>query len=94
MRDSLRRGGFFVDYLAIDKCVTERSSKNGRHQTLFRFPNGYGASVISGDYIRKFEIAVLDGEELCYTTEITDDVIAGLSVEGVYKILDNIKNLC
>ena len=39
-------------------------------------------------------VAVLDGEELCYTTSVTDDVIAGLSVEGVYKILDKIKNLC
>ena len=93
MRDSLRRGGFFVDYLAIDKCVTERSSKNGRHQTLFRFPNGYGASVISGDYIRKFEIAVLQGGELCYTTPITNDVIAGLEAFEVYDYLDRSRKL-
>ena len=65
-----------------------------KNQTKYSFPNGYGASVISGEGIRQFEVAVLDGEELCYTTEITDDVIAGLSVEGVYKILDKIKNLC
>ena len=63
-------------------------------QRVYQFPNGYGASVISGEGIRQFEVAVLDGEELCYTTEITDDVIAGLSVEGVYKVLDKIKNLC
>tara|TARA_Y100000004_G_C8722929_1_gene330895 strand:+ start:203 stop:484 length:282 start_codon:yes stop_codon:yes gene_type:complete len=93
MKDNLRRGGFFVDYLGIDKCITERSSKNGRHQTLFRFPNGYGASVISGDYIRKFEIAVLEGEELCYTTPITNDVIAGLEAFEVYDYLDRIRKL-
>ena len=80
--------------LALDSFVTEKNSYYGKNQTKYSFPNGYGASVISGEGIRQFEVAVLDGEELCYTTEITDDVIAGLSVEGVYKILDKIKNLC
>jgi hypothetical protein len=80
--------------IALDSFVTEKNSYYGKNQTKYSFPNGYGASVISGEGIRQFEVAVLDGEELCYTTEITDDVIAGLSVEGVYKILDKIKNLC
>ena len=80
--------------IALDCFVVEKNSYYGKNQTKFSFPNGYGASGISGEGINRFEIAVLDGEELCYTTEITDDVIAGLSVEGVYKILDKIKNLC
>jgi hypothetical protein len=80
--------------IALDSFVTEKNNYYGKNQTKYSFPNGYGASVISGEGIRQFEIAVLDGEELCYTTEITDDVIAGLSVEGVYKVLDKIKNLC
>jgi hypothetical protein len=80
--------------ISLDSFVTEKNSYYGKNQTKYSFPNGYGASVISGEGINRFEIAVLDGEELCYTTEITDDVIAGLSVEGVYKILDKIKNLC
>ena len=78
----------------IDVFVSEKNTYYGKNQTKYSFPNGYGASVISGEGIRQFEIAVLDGEELCYTTSVTDDVIAGLSVEGVYKILDKIKNLC
>ena len=78
----------------IDVFVSEKNTYFGKNQTKYSFPNGYGASVISGEGIRQFEIAVLDGDELCYTTEITDDVIAGLSVEGVYKVLDKIKNLC
>ena len=80
--------------VALDSFIVEKNSYYGKNQTKFSFPNGYGASVISGEGINRLEIAVLDGEELCYTTEITDDVIAGLSVEGVYKILDKIKNLC
>jgi hypothetical protein len=31
--------------------------------------------------------------ELVLYTQITDDVIAGLDVEGVYKILDKISHL-
>ena len=81
--------------LALDSFVTEKNSYYGKNQTKYSFPNGYGASVISGEGINRFEIAVLEADgSLCYTTEITDDVIAGLSVEGVYKILDKIKNLC
>ena len=80
--------------VALDSFIVEKNSYYGKNQTKFSFPNGYGASVISGEGINRFEIAVLDGEELCYTTEVTDDVIARLSVEGVYKILDKIKNLC
>jgi len=81
--------------VALDSFVVEKNSYYGKNQTKYSFPNGYGASVISGENINRFEIAVLEADgSLCYTTEITDDVIAGLSVEGVYKILDKIKNLC
>jgi len=79
--------------ISLDSFVTEKNSYYGKNQTKYSFPNGYGASVISGEGINRFEIAVLDGEKLCYTTSVTDDVIAGLSVEGVYKVLDKIKSL-
>ena len=81
--------------IALDSFVIEKNSYYGKNQTKFSFPNGYGASVISGEGINRFEVAVLEADgSLCYDTEVTDDVIAGLSVEGVYKILDKIKNLC
>ena len=81
--------------LSLDSFVTEKNSYYGKNQTKYSFPNGYGASVISGEGINRFEIAVLEADgSLCYTTSVTDDVIAGLDVEGVYKILDKIKNLC
>ena len=80
--------------LSLDSFVTEKNSYYGKNQTKYSFPNGYGASVISGEGIRQFEVAVLEADgSLCYDTEITDDVIAGLSVEGVYKILDKISHL-
>ena len=83
-----------LNNLTLDSFVTEKNSYYGKNQTKYSFPNGYGASVISGDGIRQFEVAVLEADgSLCYDTEITDDVIAGLNVEGVYKILDKISHL-
>jgi hypothetical protein len=83
-----------LNNLTLDSFVTEKNSYYGKNQTKYSFPNGYGASVISGEGIRQFEVAVLEADgSLCYNTEITDDVIAGLDVEGVYKILDKISHL-
>jgi hypothetical protein len=83
-----------LNNLTLDSFVTEKNSYYGKNQTKYSFPNGYGASVISGEGIRQFEIAVLEADgSLCYNTEITNDVISGLDVEGVYKILDKISHL-
>ena len=83
-----------LNNLTLDSFITEKNSYYGKNQTKYSFPNGYGASVISGEGIRQFEVAVLEADgSLCYDTEITDDVIAGLDVEGVYKILDKISHL-
>lgn len=83
-----------LNNLTLDSFVTEKNSYYGKNQTKYSFPNGYGASVISGEGIRQFEVAVLEADgSLCYDTEITDDVIAGLDVGGVYKILDKISHL-
>jgi hypothetical protein len=83
-----------LNNLTLDSFVIEKNSYYGKNQTKYSFPNGYGASVISGEGIRQFEVAVLEADgSLCYDTQITDDVIAGLSVEGVYKVLDKISHL-
>ena len=83
-----------LNNLTLDSFVTEKNSYYGKNQTKYSFPNGYGASVISGEGIRQFEIAVLEADgSLCYNTEITEDVISGLDVEGVYKILYKISHL-
>ena len=83
-----------LNNLTLDSFVTEKNSYYGKNQTKYSFPNGYGASVISGEGIRQFEVAVLEADgSLCYNTQITEDVISGLDVEGVYKILDKISHL-
>lgn len=72
-------------------------------QYIFKFPNGYGASVIKnpgsyGNHRDLWELGVLyfvDDEEwhLCYDTEITDDVIGYLSDDKVCELLAKIKEL-
>lgn len=71
-------------------------------QYLFKFKNGYGASVVKGKGIygsREFpyELAVIkhcgDNWELCYTTSITNDVLGYLNEDGVVEILEEIQEL-
>ena len=40
-----------INFKEIDVYVTDKSSYYGKHQTLYAFPNGYGASVIHGEHI-------------------------------------------
>jgi hypothetical protein len=84
-----------LNNLTLDSFVTEKNSYYGKNQTKYSFPNGYGASVISGEGINRFEVAVLEADgSLCYNTQITDDVIAGLRCRrSVYKVLDKISHL-
>lgn len=73
-----------------------------KQQWIFRFENGYGASIIKhyGSYGWEedlFELAVLifeDNEfDLCYSTPITDDVIGHLTNNDVIRYLNKIKRL-
>jgi len=71
---------------------------------VYKFPNGYGASVVAGSYFytdtdNPYELAVVkfdaDGEgfEIDYTTPITDDVMGYLNERKLDAILQQIKDL-
>jgi len=75
-------------------------------QTISRFDNGYGASVIDHGYGSEnglYEVAVVkwittsegfsDYWDICYDTPIADDVIGRLSMDKVMKIIEKIKEL-
>ena len=71
-------------------------------QKLYRFANGFGASVIRTKYSYGgeqglWELAVThydgDTHSLCYDTEITDDVIGNLTEADVDTLLQRIENL-
>ncbi len=64
----------------------------------YHYENGYGASVICGPFSYGgsdglFELAVLKGDELCYDTPITSDVIGYLQWEEVLELLRKIEEL-
>lgn len=82
----------------MQKFLTETNNVNGGIQKIYKFPNGYGASVIKGPYTyggKKglWELAVLKGEELCYDTDITSDVIGHLNDPEMDAILRQIERL-
>ena len=74
----------------------------GGIQQIYKFPNGYGASVVChpfsyGGDEGKWELAVVtfsgDDWRLTYKTPITDDVLGYLSDEEVQQTLDAIEAL-
>lgn len=71
----------------------------GYPQTIYKFSNGYGASVIKFNYVYfGIEIAVLRFDEngnwdIDYSTPITNDVIVGLNEKGIDEVLQRIFDL-
>ena len=81
-----------IEYGPDDKSVTSI-------QYIYRFPNGYGASVVkhSGSYghaLDLWELSVTtwsdDGDHLNYSTPIADDVLGNLTGVTVCDILGKI----
>ena len=63
-----------------------------------KYPNGYGVSIIKHHYSiggnhDKWELAVLNGGTLCYSTPITDDVLGYLDDEEVCELCRRIRDL-
>lgn len=91
MENLVMKGGCMVEKVDMPDL-------NG-YQLLYKFDNGYGASVVKHDFSYggkddKYEIAVLDQDgELCYDTPITSDVIGYLTMSEANKILINISHL-
>lgn len=93
-----------MQYTKLNYEGFERYFKNisieflGGFRYVFKFPNGYGASVIKhfasyGNEQDLFELAVLKDGNLCYTTPITNDVIGYLNNDEVLELLERIKSL-
>jgi len=91
----------------MKEAMTERPylAGIGGVQKLFRFPNGYGASVVQFPYSYGgdsglWELAVIrysgEGEDafsLAYDTPITDGVLGHLSEQDVDALLDQVAAL-
>ena len=74
--------------------LKSKVDSNGKARVYF--DNGYGASIINNGYGSDkglYEVAVLCGDEICYDTPITDDVLGWLTWCEVEETLDKIKKL-
>lgn len=82
----------FKEYVFVDE---EHDVFKGQ-MVRYRFPNGYGASVIEGEQSYGLELAVLEFSESEYgdiATEFTDDVIGFIEDEELDQILERISML-
>lgn len=87
----------------INDLYSDHIVKNNRdklpvgEQILIRFKNDYGASLINtkGTYGNEIAVIAFDGDDwhITYDTELTDDIIDGLTERGVMDTLNEIKNL-
>jgi len=84
------------------KPYKEQIGNTGGLQRLYKFENGYGASIINGigtyTNLGEWELAVIKFKDdndyvLCYDTEITNDIIGYLSEKKVLEILNKIRKL-
>ena len=78
--------------------IIKKQEEIGDFQTIYKFPNDYGASVIHSIMSYGLELAVLyfDGDRprLSHDTPITNDVIGYIpDQEELTKLLDQIKAL-
>ena len=75
----------------------EVNERSGGVQMLFRFPNGYGASLINhtGSYGNEIAVIEWDGGHyaITYATPVTDDVLPYLTPEEIEAALDRIAAL-
>lgn len=84
------------------KYIFDEKDLHGGTQIVYKFDNGYGASVIQNKYsyggdVGLYELAVIEFEglnwDLTYETPITDDVIGRLTVDALVIVLEKIKAL-
>lgn len=71
---------------------------NGGTQKIYRFRNGYGASLVQHQFSYGLEMAVLIFNEegkyrLCYSTPITNDVLGHLEESEIQPLLKQIDAL-
>ncbi|EAC3116249.1 hypothetical protein ABX09_12660 [Listeria monocytogenes] len=66
-------------------------------QILYKFPNNYGASVVSGPFTYGLELAVIffsnENWDIDYDTPVTNDVLGHLNKESLKQALEDIYNL-
>lgn len=65
-------------------------------RAFYQFPNGYGVSVIDGDYAYcdngTYEVAIMKDGEICFDTPLTDEVLRYQTPEEIEEILKEVES--
>ncbi len=74
------------------------SPYKGTKQAVEKFNNGYGVSVLLGSCFYSngkdtYELAILFNDEITYSTDITDRVMASLSENEISEVMIKVANL-
>ncbi|MBC1353801.1 hypothetical protein HB837_15425 [Listeria innocua] len=88
----------YKEYIKEHVLEHEENNQFGIGQTIYRFKNGYGASVIKeymGPGVELAVIQFIDDNfwDFEYSTSITNDVLRNLTHEQLIEKLEEIKNL-
>lgn len=88
----------FGNYAPEAETITTDMYNRPAMQHIYRFSNGYGASVIQNRYsygheYGLYELAVLKDGGLCYSTPIISDVVGYLPADKVVEYLRQIEEL-
>ena len=91
-----------LKYDKFEKYLYKVREESNLHY-IFKFDNGYGAIVVKNKFSYGheqdlFELSVIKFVDeftlnLCFSTEITSDVIGYLNNDDVLELLERIKNL-
>ncbi|EPY2525789.1 hypothetical protein ACXA0J_000303 [Listeria monocytogenes] len=78
-------------------AINNKNENFFNEQILHKFPNNYGASVVSGPFTYGLELAVIyfsnKNWDIDYDTPITNDVLGHLNKESLKQALEDIYNL-
>lgn len=88
----------FGNYEPNRETITTDKENGNSMQHTYKFPNGYGVSVIQDKYSKGYkeglyELVVLEEWGLCYITPITSNTIGYLSADEVAEYLRQIEEL-
>ncbi|MGJ6674833.1 hypothetical protein ACSDN3_14655 [Listeria monocytogenes] len=78
-------------------AINNKNENVFNKQILYKFPNNYGASVISGPFTYGLELAVIffsnENWDIDYDTPVTNGVLGHLNKESLKQALEDIYNL-
>lgn len=79
----------------LPEFITDRVDDNARQCIRWKFPNGYGASLVCHpmSYGGEPEFAVVKEDKICYDTPITSDVIPHVTEHEVMGYLARLRGM-